>query len=30
MNIASKKMFDAAGVVYYRYERTGRKIELDL
>ena len=30
MNIASKKMFDAAGVEYYRYERTGRKIELDL
>lgn len=29
-NIAAKRMFDAAGVSYYQYERTGRKIELDL
>lgn len=29
-NLASKKMFDAAGVSYYHYERTGRKIELVL
>ncbi|MCR4587096.1 MAG: dCMP deaminase family protein [Lachnospiraceae bacterium] len=29
-NVASKKMFDAAGVEYRRYVRTGRKIELDL
>ena len=28
--IASKKMFDAAGVAYYRYEYTGKKIELKL
>ncbi len=28
--IASKKMFDAAGVAYYRYEHTGRKITLEL
>ncbi|MBO5564629.1 MAG: dCMP deaminase family protein [Lachnospiraceae bacterium] len=28
--IASKKMFDAAGVRYVQYERTGRKIEIDL
>ncbi len=27
---ASKRMFDAAGVRYYQYERTGRKIDLDL
>ena len=26
--IASKKMFDAAGVSYYRYEPTDRKIEI--
>lgn len=26
--IASKRMLDAAGVRYYRYERTGRKIEI--
>ena len=25
--IASKRMMDAAGVRYYRYQRTGRKIE---
>lgn len=29
-NIASKKMFDAAGVEYKQYQRTGRKIALDL
>lgn len=29
-NLAAKKMFDAAGVRYYRYERTGAKIELEL
>lgn len=28
--MASKRMFDAAGVKYYRYESTGRKIELEL
>ena len=28
--IASKKMLDAAGVTYEQYERTGRKIEIDL
>ena len=28
--VASKRMFDAAGVEYYRYERTGRKIEFSL
>lgn len=28
--IASKKMFDAAGVAYYPYEQTGKKIELNL
>ena len=28
--IASKRMFDAAGVRYYRYQRTGRKIEIEL
>ncbi len=27
---ASKMMLDAAGVEYYKYERTGRKIEIDL
>lgn len=27
---ASRRMFDAAGVRYYQYERTGRKIELEL
>ncbi|MBQ8188321.1 MAG: dCMP deaminase family protein [Lachnospiraceae bacterium] len=30
MNIAAKRMFDAAGVVYYQYEHTGKIIELDL
>jgi dCMP deaminase len=28
--IASKRMFDAAGVTYRQYERSGRKIEIDL
>lgn len=28
--IASKKMLDAAGVKYYQYERTGRKICIEL
>lgn len=28
--IASKKMFDAAGVAYYQYKHTGRKVLLDL
>ncbi len=28
--MASKRMFDAAGVRYYRYESTGRNIELKL
>lgn len=28
--IASKMMFDAAGVTYYRYKHTGRKVTLDL
>ena len=27
---ASKRMLDAAGVRYYQYARTGRKIELEL
>lgn len=27
---ASMKMFDAAGVRYYQYHRTGRKIEVEL
>ncbi len=27
---ASKRMLDAAGVRYYQYERTGRKVELDM
>lgn len=30
MNIASKKMFDAAGVEYVKYNRTGKKIEIDV
>ncbi|MCR5339620.1 MAG: dCMP deaminase family protein [Lachnospiraceae bacterium] len=29
-NVAAKKMFDAAGVTYYQYQRAGRKIELNL
>jgi len=28
--IASKRMFDAAGVRYYKYTRSGRKVEIDL
>ncbi|MBD5545368.1 MAG: dCMP deaminase family protein [Lachnospiraceae bacterium] len=28
--IASKRMFDAAGVAYYQYEHTGKKITLEL
>ena len=28
--IASKRMFDAAGVRYYRYSRTGREVQLHL
>ncbi len=28
--IASKRMFDAAGVKYYQYKTSGRKIELEL
>lgn len=27
---ASKKMFDAAGVRYYQYQETGRKIQIDI
>ncbi len=27
---ASKRMFDAAGVRYYQYQKTGRKIQLEL
>lgn len=29
-NTVSKKLFDAAGVKYYRYESSGRKVTLDL
>lgn len=29
-NIASKRMFDAAGVEYIPYRRTGKKVELEL
>lgn len=28
--IASKRMLDAAGVRYYKYSKTGRKLEMDL
>lgn len=28
--IASKRMFDAAGIRYYRYQHTNRKIEMEL
>ena len=28
--IASKKMFDAAGVQYYQYRRSGRSVEIEL
>ena len=27
---ASRRMLDAAGVRYYQYQRTGRKVELDM
>lgn len=30
MTIASKRMFDAAGVRYYQYQRTGRIVEVEL
>lgn len=30
MNVAAKKMFDAAGVEYIRYQKTGKKIEIDV
>lgn len=30
MTLASKKMFDAAGVRYYQYQKTGRKVEVNL
>ncbi len=30
MTIASKRMFDAAGVVYEQYQRTGRHIDIEL
>ncbi len=29
-NVASKRMFDAAGVKYIPYEKTGKKIEIDV
>ena len=29
-NIASKRLFDAAGVVYKKYEATGRRVEFTL
>ena len=29
-NRASKKMLDAAGVRYYQYQHTGRKVTLDM
>ena len=29
-NIASKRMFAAAGVKYEKYQRTGRKLELEV
>lgn len=28
--IASKRMLDAAGIKYYQYKRTGRKVELEV
>ncbi len=30
MTIASKRMFDAAGVRYYQYQRSGRSVEVHL
>ena len=29
-NIAAKRLFNAAGIRYYRYQATGRKVEIDL
>ena len=29
-NIASMRLFNAAGVRYYKYQKTGRRIEIDL
>jgi dCMP deaminase len=29
-NTAAKRLFDAAGVRYYRYQHSGKKIEIDL
>ena len=29
-NVASKRMFDAAGVKYMKYAKTGKKIEIDV
>lgn len=29
-NLASKRMFDAAGVTYYPYQRTGKKIQIEV
>ena len=28
--VASRRLLDAAGVRYYKYQKTGRKIELDV
>ena len=30
MNTAAKKLFDAAGIKYYKYQSTGRSVELKL
>ena len=30
MNLAAKRMFDAAGVVYEKYQKTGRRVEIDV
>ncbi len=30
MTVASKRMFDAAGVRYYQYQRSGRTVEVNL
>jgi len=29
-NVAAKRLFNAAGIRYYRYQATGRKVEIDL
>ncbi|MCR5210635.1 MAG: dCMP deaminase family protein [Lachnospiraceae bacterium] len=29
-NVAAKRLFNAAGIRYYRYQETGRKVEIDL